>query len=175
MVAGPPEAGSAIARTTAATRVTTVSTQSAQASALSLLLTANLRSPDPVIAHPVSIARPSSAPPIKSSYAQYPAPAHPPPTASGIRYETSRRAAIVTVVAVEITLLGPPRGMRDGEPVAFDPRKAMALLAHLALADRPRPREALCELLWPNHDLDRARGALRRTLSTLRRAIGEER
>src|SRR4051794_41970992 len=65
--------------------------------------------------------------------------------------------------------------MRDGEPVAFDTRKAMALLAHLALADRPRPREALCELLWPNHDLDRARGALRRTLSTLRRAIGEER
>ena len=58
--------------------------------------------------------------------------------------------------------------------MAFDTRKAMALLAHLALADRPRSREALCGLLWPAHDPDRARGALRRTLSTLRTAVGEE-
>lgn len=81
----------------------------------------------------------------------------------------------MTTVAVEITLLGSPQVTRDGEPVAFDTRKAVALLAHLALAERPRSREALCELLWPNHDLDRARGALRRTLSTMRKAIGEER
>ena len=39
---------------------------------------------------------------------------------------------------------------------------------------RPRSREALCELLWPGHDPDHARGALRRTLSTLRTAVGEE-
>ena len=77
-------------------------------------------------------------------------------------------------MALEVTLLGPPRVERDGEPVAFETRKAMALLAHLALADRPRSREALCELLWPAHDPDRARGALRRTLSTLRTGIGEE-
>lgn len=56
----------------------------------------------------------------------------------------------------------------------FDTRKAIALLAHLALTDGPRSRDALCELLWPRHDPDRARGALRRTLSTLRGAIGEE-
>ena len=77
-------------------------------------------------------------------------------------------------MALEVTLLGPPRVERDGERVAFDTRKAMALLAHLALADRPRSREALCGLLWPAHDPDRARGALRRTLSTLRKAVGEE-
>ena len=77
-------------------------------------------------------------------------------------------------MALEVTLLGPPRVERDGEPVAFDTRKAMALLAHLALAERPRSREALCGLLWPAHDPDRARGALRRTLSTLRTAVGEE-
>lgn len=77
-------------------------------------------------------------------------------------------------MTVEITLLGPPRVTRDGEPVAFDTRKAMALLAHLALAERPRSREGLCELLWSTQDPDRARGALRRTLSTLRKAIGEE-
>ena len=77
-------------------------------------------------------------------------------------------------MTVKITLLGPPRVTRDGEAVAFDTRKAMALLAHLALAERPRSREGLCELLWSKHDLERARGALRRTLSTLRKAIGEE-
>jgi DNA-binding SARP family transcriptional activator len=76
--------------------------------------------------------------------------------------------------ALEISLLGPPRVLRDGEPVAFDTRKATALLAHLALAGRPRSREALCELLWPEQDPDHARGALRRTLSTLRKAVGEE-
>jgi DNA-binding SARP family transcriptional activator len=76
--------------------------------------------------------------------------------------------------ALEITLLGPPRVARAGEPVAFDTRKATALLAHLALAERPRSREALCELLWPAHDREHARGALRRTLSALRKSIGEQ-
>ena len=77
-------------------------------------------------------------------------------------------------MALAIRLLGPPRVERDGVAVAFDTRKAMALLAHLALAERPRSREALCGLLWPAHDLGRARGALRRTLSTLRKGVGEE-
>jgi DNA-binding SARP family transcriptional activator/predicted ATPase len=77
-------------------------------------------------------------------------------------------------MALEVKLLGPPRIERDGMRVAFDTRKAMALLAHLALADRPRSRDALCGLLWPAHDPGRARGALRRTLSTLRTAAGEE-
>jgi DNA-binding SARP family transcriptional activator len=77
-------------------------------------------------------------------------------------------------MALAIRLLGPPCVERDGEAVAFDTRKAMALLAHLALAERPRSREALCDLLWPAHDLGRARGALRRTLSTLRKGVGEE-
>src|SRR6266540_1957892 len=77
-------------------------------------------------------------------------------------------------MALEISLIGPPRVARDGKPVTFDTRKAMALLAHLALAERPRSREALCELLWPGRDPEHARGALRRTLSTLRKAVGEE-
>ena len=75
---------------------------------------------------------------------------------------------------LEISLLGPPRVERGGAAVAFDTRKATALLAHLALAERPRSREALCDLLWPGRDPEHARGALRRTLSTLRKAVGEE-
>jgi DNA-binding SARP family transcriptional activator len=77
-------------------------------------------------------------------------------------------------MALEISLIGPPRVARDGQPVSFDTRKAMALLAHLALAERPRSREALCELLWPGRDPEHGRGALRRTLSTLRKAVGEQ-
>src|SRR5919198_3191470 len=77
-------------------------------------------------------------------------------------------------MALDVSLLGPPRVERDGRRVAFDTRKAMALLAHLALSPAPRPRESLTELLWPGHDPERARGALRRTLSTLRSAIGEQ-
>jgi DNA-binding SARP family transcriptional activator/predicted ATPase len=75
---------------------------------------------------------------------------------------------------LEIALFGPPRVERDGKRVTFDTRKATALLAYLALADRPVSREALCDLLWPAHDPGRARGALRRTLSTLRGAVGDE-
>jgi DNA-binding SARP family transcriptional activator len=76
--------------------------------------------------------------------------------------------------ALEIFLLGAPRVRCAGRPVSFDTRKATALLAHLALADRPRSREALCELLWPTQDPEHARGALRRTLSAVRKAVGEE-
>ena len=64
------------------------------------------------------------------------------PCASGNRYGRA-------VATVKVMLLGPPRVERDGEPVAFDTRKAVALLAHLALVDRPRSRDALAELLWP--------------------------
>ena len=73
---------------------------------------------------------------------------------------------------IEVELLGPPRVVRDGELLAFDTRKAVALLAHLAVTARPRPRDALADLLWPDSDLEHARGALRRTLSSLRSAVG---
>jgi DNA-binding SARP family transcriptional activator len=75
---------------------------------------------------------------------------------------------------LEISLLGPPRVRRAGRTVSFDTRKAMALLAHLALSERPRSREALCELLWSGQDPEHARGALRRTLSALRKGIGQQ-
>ncbi|HEV2776287.1 MAG TPA: AAA family ATPase [Solirubrobacteraceae bacterium] len=77
-------------------------------------------------------------------------------------------------MAVQITLLGAPSVTRDGTPVALDTRKALALIAHLVLADRARSREAVCALLWPDQDASHARGALRRTLSTVRSAIGEQ-
>jgi len=51
-----------------------------------------------------------------------------------------------------------------------DTRKAVALLAYLALTRRPHARDSLVGLLWPDHGQKRARAALRRTLSSLARA-----
>ena len=55
-----------------------------------------------------------------------------------------------------------------------DTRKAIALLAYLAVTDRPHGRDALAALLWPDYDAEHARAALRRTLSALRKGIGEQ-
>ncbi len=72
-------------------------------------------------------------------------------------------------------LLGPPRVYRDGQAVAFDRRKVLALLAYLAVSSRPHSRDELSELLFCGEPRDRARANLRQTLSLLSSAIGEER
>ena len=59
----------------------------------------------------------------------------------------------------------------DGRPLDVDTRKATALLAYLAITGRHVRRDTLASLLWPETDPDRARSALRRTLSTLRSAL----
>ena len=63
---------------------------------------------------------------------------------------------------IDFHLLSPPRIERDGEPIQVDTRKAIALLAYLAA------------LLWPDADQRRARAALRRTLSTINKALAGE-
>ena len=73
---------------------------------------------------------------------------------------------------LRLSLLGPPEALRDGVPLAVDTRKATALLAYLALEPGRHGRESLAGLLWPDYAPDRARAALRRTLSTLRSALG---
>lgn len=75
---------------------------------------------------------------------------------------------------IELFFLGPPRIQRDEETVETDTRKAVALLAYLALSGERHSREALAGFLWPELDGRRARAALRRTLSTVRSAIGAE-
>jgi len=74
-------------------------------------------------------------------------------------------------VPLRISLLGPPRIEVDGRPLVVDTRKAIALLAYLAVVRRPIARDSLVELLWPDADPDGGRGALRRTLSVLRAAL----
>jgi len=72
-------------------------------------------------------------------------------------------------------ILGVPLITVDGTPLQVDTRKATALLAYLAVTGETQPRERLAELLWPDAGPDRSRAALRRTLSTLRSAVGDER
>jgi DNA-binding SARP family transcriptional activator len=75
------------------------------------------------------------------------------------------------VSELRLALLGPPRVDRDGGPVEVDTRKAIALLAYVAVAGGWQSREGIAALLWPDYDRTHARGALRRTLSVLNRAL----
>lgn len=75
---------------------------------------------------------------------------------------------------VELHLLGDFKVLRDGSAQDLPPsRKTRALLAFLALQNRPFRREYLCELLWEIPD--DPRGSLRWSLSKLRRLVDSER
>ena len=73
---------------------------------------------------------------------------------------------------VSIQLLGPVKVEVGSVPLAVDTRKAIALLAFLAMTRRPASRESLAALLWPDADGPDARAALRRTLSVLNAGLG---
>lgn len=75
---------------------------------------------------------------------------------------------------IELFLLGPPRILIDERRVEVRPRKAMALLAYLAVTGRPHRREALATLLWPDAEQGTALGRLRRTLYRLGQAVGSD-
>ena len=73
---------------------------------------------------------------------------------------------------INLFLLGSPRIEKDGVPITVDTRKAVALMAYIAVTDKVHQRDTLAALLWPDVDRTRARAAFRRTLSTLNKALG---
>lgn len=75
---------------------------------------------------------------------------------------------------LEVQLLGPPIIARDGEPLAFATRKAIALLAYLVLEPGVHPRDTLAALFWPGSNASTSHGALRYTLHALKQSIGEQ-
>jgi ABC-type oligopeptide transport system substrate-binding subunit/DNA-binding SARP family transcriptional activator len=77
-----------------------------------------------------------------------------------------------TVSRLALYLLGPPQFERDGTPLKVRRRRAAALLAYLAVTGEPRSRDALATLFWPEHDRSQARAGLRRTLTSLKKALG---
>lgn len=77
--------------------------------------------------------------------------------------------------SLRIALLGTPLIEVDGARLAVDTRKATAMLAFLAVTGHAHGRAVIADQLWPELDGERAGAALRRTLSTLRTALGDGR
>lgn len=73
-----------------------------------------------------------------------------------------------------IRLLGPPQIELDGKLVSVETRKAIALLAYLAVTGQAQSRSTVAALLWPDSDETRAKATLRRTLTALNNAIGKQ-
>jgi len=72
-----------------------------------------------------------------------------------------------------LSFLGPPLVELDGVPVVLKLRKAMALLAYLAVTGGRHGRDELAELLFARQDRDRGRSNLRQALSLLCDVTGD--
>ncbi len=68
---------------------------------------------------------------------------------------------------LRLFLLGFPRVEHAGSPVNIERRKAMALLAYLAVTRNSQSRDTLTALLWPDYEPSRAYAYLRNTLWVL--------
>ncbi|MCB0121668.1 MAG: hypothetical protein KDE58_05455, partial [Caldilineaceae bacterium] len=76
---------------------------------------------------------------------------------------------------LSLALFGAPTITLEQQNVHIGRRKAVALLAYLAVTQRPQSRAHLAALLWPDYDESSARGELRRALSTLNQCLGADR
>ena len=75
------------------------------------------------------------------------------------------------MASLEIALLGAPRITCDGKAVKTDRRKAIALLAYLAVTGKSHTRDHLAGLLWPGYERESAYAYLRRTLWELNQVL----
>ncbi|MEM7114956.1 MAG: BTAD domain-containing putative transcriptional regulator [Chloroflexota bacterium] len=74
---------------------------------------------------------------------------------------------------IQLYLFGSPHIAHNNEPISFRRRKGQALLAYLAVTQRPQSRETLLGLLWPEFSAASARNNLRRELSLLRKKLDQ--
>ena len=76
---------------------------------------------------------------------------------------------------LELHLMGTFNVLCGGKPLSgFESTKVKALLAHLALEhQRPRARETLAGLFWPEQSDEQARKNLRQAISNLRKTLGD--
>jgi len=72
---------------------------------------------------------------------------------------------------LSLYFLGTPQIELDDVPIKVDTRKAIALVAYLAVTGEGQSRDGLVGLLWPDYDQTRARTILRRTLYALNKAL----
>src|SRR6185436_8012475 len=74
---------------------------------------------------------------------------------------------------LSLQLLGPPQLFLNHEPIAASRRKAVALLAYLAVIGSKQTRDSLSALFWPDYDQSKAFTNLRHTLWEVQQAVGE--
>lgn len=72
---------------------------------------------------------------------------------------------------LQLSLLGIPEVKHGERIVTFSTRKALALLAYLAVEEGTHTRKALSEAFWPELDAEHGRAALRATLLELRKLL----
>src|SRR5438034_7943279 len=72
---------------------------------------------------------------------------------------------------LQLSLLGTPVVKHCESTLTFSTRKALALLAYLAVEGGMHPRKTLSEAFWPELDAQHGRAALRATLLELRRLL----
>ncbi len=75
---------------------------------------------------------------------------------------------------LKLFLFGPPRIERGGRRVDLGLRKAMALLAYLAVSNQPHTREAMATMLWPDASHSAALGRLRRAVHRITHTLGAD-
>jgi predicted ATPase/DNA-binding SARP family transcriptional activator len=91
-----------------------------------------------------------------------------------LRFGIEGNCAIISIVPrLEITLLGHPLIKMDGDLMDTDRRKAIALLAYLAVTGGTYTREQLATLFWPDSERESAFAYLRRTLWELNQVLGK--
>lgn len=74
---------------------------------------------------------------------------------------------------LRLNLFGAPRLDRDGQAIVVESRKALALLAYLAVTQQAHSRDTIAVLFWPDLDHTGARATLRSTLWMLKKVCGE--
>jgi DNA-binding SARP family transcriptional activator len=77
------------------------------------------------------------------------------------------------MAAINLYLFGLPRIVYQERAIEVKRRKAVALIAYLALAELPQGRDLLATLLWPELDQEHAHAALRSTLPSLSLLVPE--
>src|SRR5579859_2349136 len=86
-------------------------------------------------------------------------------------YDKGMLLMLAQVQSHQLSLLGSPRLERGGQTVPIERRKALALLAYLALSGESQRRESLAAMFWPEAETSEGRAALRRTMSVLNVAL----
>src|SRR6266568_7116982 len=84
---------------------------------------------------------------------------------------TSSRQQEQIMSQLQLSLLGTPVVKHGERTLTFSTRKALALLAYLAVEGGMHPRKTLSEVFWPELDAEHGRTALRATLFELRKLL----